>query len=148
MDLSVTYLYAWPHPYSPIAVPYGPAAGPVAARNVHGRWTVVHYRRRTGRRYPKERTHCQSTKETRCEIVPRCRVLRREASERDGNRTARKRNLLHVAPPMCSRNICVKYQRNGPRLRLQNAALANFITHYGVWLTATGGDKQIKQIRW
>jgi hypothetical protein len=112
--LSVTYLDARSYPYSSITVPQRPSTGPVAAWNVHGWWSVVHgrrsvvHRRRTSRRYPKKRAQCQSTKQGRYKIVPRCRWLRRDASKRYGNCTARNRNPLHVAPQKSPRNISIK----------------------------------------
>ena len=103
ITLSVAYLDSRSDPNSSITVPQRPTTGPVAAWNVHGWWSVVHgrrsvvHRRRTSRRYPKKRAQCQSTKQGRYKIVPGCRLLRRDASKRYGNCTARNRNPLHVA---------------------------------------------------
>jgi hypothetical protein len=99
ITLSVAYLDTRSDPNSSIAVPNRPTASPVAVWNVYGyRFSVVH-RRRTSRRYPKKCAQRQSTKQGRYKIVPRCRLLRRDASKRHGNRTARNRNPLHVPPP-------------------------------------------------
>jgi hypothetical protein len=97
ITLSVAYLDTRSDPNSSIAVPHRPTASPVAVWNVYGyRFSVVHWWR-TSRRYPKKRAQCQSTKQGRYKIVPRCRLLRRDASKRYGNCTARNRNPLHVA---------------------------------------------------
>jgi hypothetical protein len=96
ITLSVAYLDTRSDPNSSIAVPHRSTASPVAVWNVYGyRFSVVH-RRRTSRRYPKKRAQCQSTKQGRYKIVPRCRLLRRDASKRYGNCTARNRNPLHA----------------------------------------------------